>query len=310
MGVTMHLDPEWNSAQRDRLAERMLAYYRSNEEYFEYFHDDSGGERPSQEEREMYQVIVANYEKAPDEVSRVLELGCGRAQSIGALLDSIGKCTYSGIEASIAAVKAAQMEHPEYDVRNGDITDLPFSAASFDIVTLNYVLEHLPAPYLVIDEILRVLRPGGLVAMIAPVSDLPWALPRSLRYKSRDMLFTASYAARRWWQQMRLRYDPHFFAFELLEEPQVLVHPEETFEYDDDLVYNGSTLEITKYLRHKKCSIVSAVGRDIQPFIRSGRRLPVDLLRTIIFAAYRCSLFALSKRNYTTTLSVVARRIG
>jgi SAM-dependent methyltransferase len=306
----MHLESKLNSARRDRLAARMLDYYRSNEEYFEYVHDDSGSERPSQEEREMYHVIAANYNKAADEVTRVLELGCGRARSIGALLESIGECRYSGVEASIAAVKAAQKEHPEYDVQTGDITNLTFSAASFDIVTLNYVLEHLPAPYRVIDEILRVLRPGGLVGMIVPVSDLPWALPRSLRYRSHDMQFTAVYAARRWLQQMRLRYNPRFFAFELLEEPQVLVHPDESFEYDDDLVYNGSTLEITKYLRHQKCSIVSAVGRDIEPYIRSGRRLPVDLLRTVAFAAYRCSLFALNKKKYTTTLSVVARKVG
>jgi SAM-dependent methyltransferase len=306
----MHLESKSNSAQRDRLAARMLDYYRSNEEYFEYVHDDSSSERPSQEEREMYRVIAVNHKKVPDEVSRVLELGCGRAQSIGALLESIGKCKYTGIEASVAAVKAARMEHPEYDLQTGDITNLPFSAASFDIVTLNYVLEHLPAPYRVIDEIMRVLRPGGLVGLIAPVCDLPWALPRSLRYKSHDMPFTAVYAARRWLQQIKLRYLPHFFAFELLEEPQVLVHPEESFEYDDDLVYNGSTLEITKYLRHNKCSIVSAVGRDIKPYIRSGRRLPVDLLRTVAFAAYRCSLFALNEKKYTTTLSVVARKLG
>jgi SAM-dependent methyltransferase len=306
----MYLQSKWNDAQRDRLAARMLDYYRSNEEYFEYVHDDSGGERPSQEEREMYQVIAANYKKAPDEVTRVLELGCGRAQSIGALLESIGKCKYYGVEASIAAVKAAQMEHPEYDLRTGDIANLPFSAASFDIVTLNYVLEHLPAPHRVIDEILRVLRPGGLVGMIVPVCDLPWAMPRSLRYKGNDISFMALYAVRRWLQQIKLRYQPGFFAFELLEEPQVLVHPEEPFGYDDDLVYNGSTLEITKYLSHNKCSIVSAVGRDIKPFIRSGRRLPVDVLRTVAFAAYRCSLFALSDKKYTTNVSVVARKLG
>jgi SAM-dependent methyltransferase len=306
----MHLETKWNSAQRDRLAARMLDYYRSNEEYFEYVHDDSGGERPSQEERAMYRVIAASYKKAPDEVTRVLELGCGRAQSIGALLELIGRGQYSGVEASVAAVKAAQTEHPEYNVQTGDITNLPFAAESFDIVTLNYVLEHLPAPYRVIDEILRVLRPGGLVGMIVPVADLPWALPRSLRYRFDDMQFTAVYAARRWLQQMKLRYDPRYFAFELLEQPQVLVHPEESFEYDDDLVYNGSTLEITKYLRHKECSIVSAVGRDIEPYIRSGRRISVDLLRTIAFAAYRCSLLALNKKKYTTTVSVVARKLG
>jgi SAM-dependent methyltransferase len=104
----MHLESKWNSAQRDRLAARMLDYYRSNEEYFEYVHDDSSSERPSQEEREMYRVIAVNHKKVPDEVSRVLELGCGRAQSIGALLESIGKCKYTGIEASVAAVGASR----------------------------------------------------------------------------------------------------------------------------------------------------------------------------------------------------------
>src|ERR1700685_1288549 len=111
-GVTMRLDSKWSIAQRDRLAARMLDYYRSNEEYFEYVHDDSAGDRPTPEEREMYQVIAANYIKAPDEVTRVLELGCGRAQSIGALLESIGKCKYSGVEASNAAVQDAEMDHP------------------------------------------------------------------------------------------------------------------------------------------------------------------------------------------------------
>jgi hypothetical protein len=43
---------------------------------------------------------------------------------------------------------------------------------------------------------------------------------------------------------------------------------------------------------------------------RSGCRLPVDLLRTVAFAAYRCSLFALNKKKYTTTLSVVVRKVG
>lgn len=307
----MHVESKSRNAQRDRLAQRMFAYYRSNEEYFDYVHDDAGGERPNQEERDLYQVIASTYRKrTADETTRVLELGCGRAQSIGALLASLDKCKFSGVEASTAAVEAARNEHPDYDLQTGDITRLPFAEASFDIVTLNYVLEHLPAPFRVMDEILRVLRPGGLVGMIVPVSDLPWALPRSLRYRARDIPFTATYAARRWLQQIKLRYNPRFFAFELLEEPQVLVHPEEAFEYDDDLVYNGSSLEITKYLRQNRCDIVSAVGRDIKPYIRSGRRLPVDFLRTVAFAAYRASLFSLSRKKYTTTISVVARKKG
>jgi SAM-dependent methyltransferase len=285
----------------------MMGYYQQNEEYFDYVHD-SADDRPNQEEREMYQVIANNHQRKRHEEIRVLELGCGRARSIGALLELVGKSKFCGIEASVAAVKAARIDHPTYNVQTGDITALPFSASSFDIVTFNYVLEHLPEPYRVLDEALRVLRPGGLVGMIVPVCDLPWALPRSLRYRFRDIPFMAIYTARRWFQQLRLRYSPNYFAFELIENPQVLARPESPFSYDDDLVYNGTTLEITKYLRHRGCSIVSDTGRDISPYIRSGRRLWVDSLRTLIFAAYRCSLLTLSKKSYTTTVSVVARK--
>jgi SAM-dependent methyltransferase len=285
----------------------MLRYYQKNEVYFDYVHE-SAEERPNQEEREMYQAIAENHWRKGDEETRVLELGCGTARSIGTLLELVGKTKFSGIEASVAAVKAARVDHPTYDIQTGDITALPFSSSSFDIVTFNYVLEHLPEPYRVLDETLRVLRPGGLVGMIVPVCDLPWALPRSLRYRFQDIPFTAIYTARRWLQQLRLRYSQNFFAFELIEDPQVLARPESPFSYDDDLVYNGTTLEITKYLRHRGCSIVSCTGRDVGPYIRSGRRLWVDLLRTLAFTAYRCSLLTLSKKSYTTNVSVIARK--
>jgi SAM-dependent methyltransferase len=296
-----------SSSKRARLAERMLGYYRSSENYFDHVHESDAG-RPSQEEREMYQAVEKNLRRKGDEETRVLELGCGRAKSISALLESIGKSKYFGIEASAAAVNAAKIDHPAYDLRTGDITALPFSASSFDIVVFNYVLEHLPEPYRVLDEALRVLRPGGLVGMIVPVSDLPWALPSSLRYRSRDIPFVATYTARRWLQQLRVRYASNYFAFELVENPQVLAHPESSFQPDDDLVYIGTTLEITKYLRHNGCSVVSVTGRDIGPYIRSGRRAQVDLIRRLIFAVYRYSLLTSSERDFTTTVSVVARK--
>jgi len=43
----------------------------------------------------------------------------------------------------------------------GDMLDLPFSSASFDIVTTGYGLRNVPDLTLAIDEIRRVLRPGG-----------------------------------------------------------------------------------------------------------------------------------------------------
>jgi 2-polyprenyl-3-methyl-5-hydroxy-6-metoxy-1,4-benzoquinol methylase len=45
---------------------------------------------------------------------------------------------------------------------------LPFPAQSFDLITLFEVLEHLPQPHIVLQEIARLLRPGGLLVITVP----------------------------------------------------------------------------------------------------------------------------------------------
>ena len=46
--------------------------------------------------------------------------------------------------------------------------NLPFPAASFDLVTANMVLEHLETPLAVFREIARVLAPGGMFLAVTP----------------------------------------------------------------------------------------------------------------------------------------------
>ena len=53
-----------------------------------------------------------------------------------------------------------------------DVSMTPFEANSIDHVVLDTVLEHVPEPHVVIEEIKRVLVPGGKVICIAP-----WIFP-------------------------------------------------------------------------------------------------------------------------------------
>jgi len=50
----------------------------------------------------------------------------------------------------------------------GDATAMPFPDGSFDAVIAAEVLEHVPADQAAIDELARVLRPGGLAAVTVP----------------------------------------------------------------------------------------------------------------------------------------------
>ena len=55
-----------------------------------------------------------------------------------------------------------QALHPTHvEFVTGDMTSLPFGAASFDLVTTGYGLRNVPDLAAAVDEIARVLRPGG-----------------------------------------------------------------------------------------------------------------------------------------------------
>ena len=51
------------------------------------------------------------------------------------------------------------------DFRVGDAKSLPFSEQSFDLVLCNSLLHHLPAPLALLNEISRLVRPGGAILL-------------------------------------------------------------------------------------------------------------------------------------------------
>ena len=56
----------------------------------------------------------------------------------------------------------------EADVKQGDALNLPFPDGDFDRVVASEVLEHIPADDAAIAELVRVLRPGGTIAVTVP----------------------------------------------------------------------------------------------------------------------------------------------
>ena len=66
----------------------------------------------------------------------------------------------------------------------GDVSRLPFAAGSFDRVVCTEVLEHVPDDRALLAELVRVLRPGGVLAVSVPdeLSErLLWRLSRKYR---------------------------------------------------------------------------------------------------------------------------------
>ena len=91
----------------------------------------------------------------------ILEIGCGNG--LGAhLLNQGAPRSYIGLDLMEEQVGKARQRYPQYQFLVQDATDLSqFGEASKDIVIIFGVLHHIPEWRRVIDEVRRVLKPGG-----------------------------------------------------------------------------------------------------------------------------------------------------
>ena len=64
-------------------------------------------------------------------------------------------------------------------VLQGSLTNLPFAEEEFDAVLCSHVIEHIPNPELAIDEIVRILKPGGVAIVGVPNEGCLLALLRN-----------------------------------------------------------------------------------------------------------------------------------
>ncbi len=98
--------------------------------------------------------------------SRILDVGCGRGFTLAAL-QAKGHEVH-GTQLSSEAVAFAQEVLHLRHIESRDLLEIGYPEASFDMVTLYHVLEHVGDPVQVVREISRILRPGGLLIVEVP----------------------------------------------------------------------------------------------------------------------------------------------
>ena len=102
-------------------------------------------------------------------VRSILDIGSGTGQIAGHLLK------YSDVDAKLTCVDLShrmlnrarnRLKSPVPNFVTADLAHLPFADGTFDCVTCGYVLEHLPDPGPGLQQIARVLQPGGRLFLL------------------------------------------------------------------------------------------------------------------------------------------------
>jgi SAM-dependent methyltransferase len=97
---------------------------------------------------------------------RLLDVGCGPGSITRGLAERIAPGQAIGLDLSRETLSFAREDAAARGLENlryeeGSVYDLPFPAASFDIVFAHQVLQHLREPDTALREMLRVVRSGG-----------------------------------------------------------------------------------------------------------------------------------------------------
>ena len=117
------------------------------------------------------ELLLAITDAGPDDT--VLDVACGPGIVACAFARQVRHAT--GIDIVPAMIEQARSLQKERELENlswdlGDVTTLPYTNASFSIVTSRYSFHHLENPAEVLSEMVRVCKSGGKVALIDVVA--------------------------------------------------------------------------------------------------------------------------------------------
>ncbi|GAA1997454.1 class I SAM-dependent methyltransferase [Microbacterium pumilum] len=95
---------------------------------------------------------------------RALDVGCGPGALTARLAKRFGETEIAGVDPSESFVAAAAARHPWADIRHGVAESLPFDDDTFDAALAELVVHFMTDPAAGAREMVRVTRPGGVVA--------------------------------------------------------------------------------------------------------------------------------------------------
>ena len=132
-------------------------YGQSADDYFQHHSAEAKGQAAL--------ALVQQAREVTGGRGRLLDIGAGRGELLLAARQD--GWIVAGIETSTSFADHAE-QHASLEILRSPVEQCRFPDASFDVVVLSAVLEHLYNPAETIREVARILRPGGAVFIDVP----------------------------------------------------------------------------------------------------------------------------------------------
>jgi ubiquinone/menaquinone biosynthesis C-methylase UbiE len=197
----------------------------------------------------------------------LVDVGCGTGHVSSVLAALAPEIAYTGVDIAAAAIEGANRIGRPGTYLVADTAALPFDDGSFDAAISLYALEHFTRPSASLHEMVRVTRPGGVLAIYSMNYDRPLGTVSSVRLGLRDkprlhpanlVVYATNrsiHAARQLAKHLRYACDPRYVSFEMVERPLVL---EGAYDVDFDAVHVVSGMSVIRTLEQAGCSIVAS----------------------------------------------------
>ena len=266
MSLELRRREELDAQQLAKLEAAMLQFYQHPPASY-YRTSDGAAQRYSPREQPFHCDLVQQVTVG----TSVVELGCGTAH-LCTHVEARGG-TYTGLDHGDSVLQQNAVRFPKARFCRIGTT----LQETFDIVASLYTIEHVVDPPAYLDEMWRLCRPGGLLAIICPEFVECPVLPPSVFYgktarRLRGKLRTMSLGDALQhvldlkvrgvrWKRLALNGAPGAFWINLL--PRVLHGAD--YEIDADAVHLPRRLDLVWYLKRKGAAVLrtSAEMREV-----------------------------------------------
>lgn len=137
-------------------------------EYFDVQFADKHVDMENTLRQDTYIKILTTYGKIGLK-SSIIELGCGVSSFLPQMAARTGELELYGIDFTPKTIERLKKQYPIINYAVGDVREtLSIHPDYFDAVVAGELIEHLEQPEKLVDEMVRICKPGGVVLLSTP----------------------------------------------------------------------------------------------------------------------------------------------